>query len=48
MALDNEHKKYSLLSDEFGSDENSVEDFIDEDCDTHNFNRKWSLVCSRT
>ena len=38
MARDNEHKKYSSLSDELRSDENSREDFIDENADTHNFN----------
>ena len=32
-------KKHSSLSDEFSSDENSVEDIIDEDGDTHNLNR---------
>ena len=31
-ARDNEHKKYSSLSDELRSDENSIEDFIDEIC----------------
>ena len=32
MARDNERKKYSSLSDELRSDENSIEDFIDEIC----------------
>ena len=40
LALDNnEHKKHGSLSNEFSSDENSVEDIIDEDADTHNLNR---------
>ena len=39
LASDNEHNKYSSPSDEFSSEENSIEHFIDEDGDTHSFNR---------